>query len=67
MKRCFDFALSLMGLIALLPVFIVVAWVIKKDGSPVFFSSKELENLELCSIFINSEAWLLMLIRQAPK
>jgi lipopolysaccharide/colanic/teichoic acid biosynthesis glycosyltransferase len=37
MKRCFDFILSLMGLIFLLPVFIVVAWVIKKDGGPAFF------------------------------
>lgn len=37
MKRCFDFVLSLMGLIALLPVFIVVAWVVKKDGGPVFY------------------------------
>ena len=40
MKRCFDFVLSLMGLIALLPVFIVVAWVIKKDGGPVFFQQQ---------------------------
>lgn len=37
MKRCFDFVLSLIGLIALLPVFIVVAWVIKKDGGPAFY------------------------------
>jgi len=37
MKRCFDFVLSLMGLIALLPVFIAVAWVVKKDGGPVFY------------------------------
>ena len=37
MKRCFDFVLSLIGLIVLLPVFIVVAWIIKKDGGPVFY------------------------------
>jgi len=37
MKRCFDFVLSLMGLIALLPVFIIVAWVVKMDGGPVFY------------------------------
>ena len=37
MKRCFDFVLSLMGLIALLPVFIVVACMVKKDGGPVFY------------------------------
>ena len=37
MKRCFDFILSLMGIIVLLPVFIVVAWVIKKDGGPAFY------------------------------
>lgn len=40
MKRCFDFVLSLMGLIALVPVFIVVAWVVKKDGGPVFFQQQ---------------------------
>jgi lipopolysaccharide/colanic/teichoic acid biosynthesis glycosyltransferase len=37
MKRFFDFSLSLLGLILLLPVFIVVAWAVKKDGGPVFF------------------------------
>ena len=37
MKRCFDFILSLVGLIVLLPVFIAVALVVKKDGGPVFF------------------------------
>jgi len=33
MKRCFDFVLSLMGIIALLPVFIVV--VEKERGQPL--------------------------------
>lgn len=37
MKRCFDFILSLMALIFLLPFFIVVAWVVKKDGGPAFY------------------------------
>ena len=37
MKRCFDFILSLMALIFLLPFFIVVAWVIKKDGGSAFY------------------------------
>ena len=37
MKRCFDFVLSLMGIIILLPVFIAVALVVKKDGGPAFY------------------------------
>ncbi|CCK78975.1 sugar transferase [Desulfobacula toluolica] len=40
MKRFFDFMSSLMGLIFLLPVFIVVVWVIKKDKGPVFFQQQ---------------------------
>jgi lipopolysaccharide/colanic/teichoic acid biosynthesis glycosyltransferase len=37
MKRCFDFILSLIGIIVLLPVFIAVALVVKKDGGPAFY------------------------------
>jgi len=37
MKRCFDFIFSLVGLIFLLPVFIVVTLAVKKDGGPAFF------------------------------
>jgi len=40
MKRCFDFILSLMGLIILLPVFTVVIWVVRKDGGSAFFQQK---------------------------
>ncbi|MHC8367851.1 sugar transferase [Pseudomonas sp. ZT5P21] len=39
MKRIVDFVLALIGLIALAPVIIVVAWAIRKKlGSPVIFS-----------------------------
>jgi len=37
MKRCFDFILSLMGIMVLMPFFIVVAWGVRKDGGPAFF------------------------------
>ena len=40
MKRCFDFISSFITLIFLLPVFIVVAWLIKKDGGPVFYQQQ---------------------------
>lgn len=39
MKRIIDFVLALLGLVALAPVIIVVAWAIRKKlGSPVIFS-----------------------------
>lgn len=37
MKRCFDFSLSLMGIVILMPFLIVIAWCIRKDGGPAFF------------------------------
>ena len=40
MKRCFDFIFSLTGIIFLLPVFAVVAWVVKKDGGPAFYQQQ---------------------------
>lgn len=40
MKRCFDLTVSLMGLICLSPLFIVCAWVIKKDGGPFLFQQQ---------------------------
>jgi len=37
MKRSFDFIFSLIGIVVLMPVFIVVALVVKKDGGPAFY------------------------------
>ena len=41
MKRCFDFAISLAGLIVLAPVFALIALLVKVNlGSPVLFSQR---------------------------
>ena len=52
MKRLFDIFISLLLLILLLPIFIVVAFFIKIEGGPVFYSQVRIgKNGELFNIY----------------
>ena len=42
-KRCFDIILSLMGLVFLVPVFVILSlWIVIDDPGPVFFTQKRI-------------------------
>jgi len=64
-KRCVDFTIGILLLVALAPVFLLLSMVIRRDGGPAFFNHKRLgKNGEYFSchkfrsMFVNADAIL---------
>ena len=68
MKRAFDIVVSSVGLILLLPFFVVLAILIKiDDPGPVFFGQKRIGKDFKPFPFTNLERWLRTPNKRVPK
>ncbi|MGB4100927.1 MAG: sugar transferase [Alphaproteobacteria bacterium] len=72
-KRMFDLTVSAVALVALAPVFIVLALLIKRDGGPVFHADtrvgidgKLMQCLKFRSMLINADQELVRYLRSNP-
>ena len=73
-KRSFDIIVAGLGLIALSPIFVVIALLVKRDGGPIFFGHKRIglngetfECLKFRSMIRNSEEALEKYLAANPK
>lgn len=75
MKRCFDFGSAAVGVLCLLPIFILIALAIKlEDGGPVFFGQtrvghrgKPFRMLKFRSMVVDAEARLAAIASQSER
>ena len=74
LKRAFDIGISLCAVVALAPLFLVIALLVKRDGGPVFFrqtriglNGREFKMLKFRSMCVDAEARLKDLLDKNEK